>query len=126
MPRKNKIIIRTGSAAPTASDFVAGEPAWDSSNSKLYIRNAAGSMVEITGSGGGGGTVYVVEYATTASFPATGAAATLYLATDSRRLYSWTGSVYAEVGAVSAYDSRWDLFLPPAPTGVTGTSGIMF
>lgn len=119
MPRKNKIIIRTGSAAPTASDFVAGEPAWDSSNSKLYIRNAAGSMVEITGSGGG--TAYVIEYATTASFPSTGASATLYLATDTRRLYSWTGSTYAEVGAVSVYDSRFDLFLPGAPTGVSGT-----
>lgn len=70
-----------------------------------------------------GGTAYVIEYATTASFPGTGAAATLYLATDSRRLFSWTGSVYAEVGAVSAYDSRWDLFLPGAPTSVAGTAG---
>lgn len=122
MPRKNKIIIRSGSGTPSASDFVAGEPGWDSANGILYVRNAAGSMVAISG-GGGGGAVSVVEYATTASFPATGVAATLYLATDSRRLFSWTGSVYAEVGAVSAYDSRWDLFIPPAPTGVAGTAG---
>lgn len=116
MPRKNNILIRSGTTAPSAADFNVGEPAFDKSAGKLYLKNAAGAMVEI-GSGGGG----LAEYATTASFPATGAAATLYLATDSRRLYSWTGSVYAEVGAVSAYDSRWDLFLPGAPTSVSGT-----
>jgi hypothetical protein len=26
-----------------------GEPAWDRTNGKLYIKNAAGSMVEIAG-----------------------------------------------------------------------------
>lgn len=119
MPRTNKILIRSGTAAPSASDFATNEPAWDRTAKKLYIKAGDGTMVEIgAGSSSGGG---LVEYATTASFPATGAAATLYLATDSRRLYSWTGSVYAEVGAVSAYDSRWDLFLPGAPTSVSGT-----
>jgi hypothetical protein len=50
MPRKNKIIIRTGSAVPTAADFVTGEPAFDSSAGTLYIKNAAGTMAQI-GSG---------------------------------------------------------------------------
>ena len=53
MPRKNKIIIRTGTGAPSASDFVTGEPAFDSSAGSLYIKNAAGTMAQITGGGGG-------------------------------------------------------------------------
>jgi hypothetical protein len=121
MPRTNKILIRSGTVAPTASDFAIGEPGFDKSAGKLYVKNAAGTMVEI--GSGSGGTTQIYEYATTASFPATGSTATLYLATDSRRIYSWTGSVYAEIGAVSAYDSRWDLFIPAAPTSVTGTLG---
>jgi len=122
MPRTNKIIIRSGTAAPTASDFVTGEPAWDKTNGKFYVKNTAGTMVEI---GAGGGATSVYEYATTASFPATGAAATLYIATDYGRVYRYVDSTtkYVEVGAVSSYDSRWDLFLPPAPTNVAGVSG---
>jgi len=53
MPRKNKIIIRNGTGAPSASDFVTGEPAFDSSAGSLYIKNAAGTMAQITGGGGG-------------------------------------------------------------------------
>jgi hypothetical protein len=100
MPRKNKIIIRTGSGAPSASDFVAGEPGWDSTNGKLYIRNAAGSMVDVTGSGGaGGGTTDVYEYASESLFPATGAANTIYIDKDASRAYRWTNSVYVEIGS---------------------------
>lgn len=51
MPRKNKILLRTGSTTPSASDFATSEPAWDSSAGKLFIKNAAGTMVQI-GSGG--------------------------------------------------------------------------
>lgn len=53
MPRKNKIIIRTGTGAPSASDFATGEPAFDSSAGTFYIKNAAGAMAQITGGGGG-------------------------------------------------------------------------
>jgi hypothetical protein len=52
MPRINKIVLRNGTAAPSAGDFDVAEPAWDRTNGKLYIKNAAGSMVEIGGSGG--------------------------------------------------------------------------
>ena len=52
MPRTNKILIRSGTVAPTASDFAVGEPAFDKSAGKLYIKNAAGTMVEL-GTGGG-------------------------------------------------------------------------
>lgn len=47
MARQQLIKIRKGSAAPTAGDFVEAEPAWDSTNSRLYVKNAAGSMVKI-------------------------------------------------------------------------------
>ena len=49
MPRQNKIIIRQGTTTPSAGDFDVAEPAWDKSAGKLYIKNAAGSMVEIGG-----------------------------------------------------------------------------
>jgi len=100
MPRKNKIIIRTGTGAPSASDFVTGEPAFDSSAGSLYIKNAAGTMAQITG-GGSSGSVDVYAYATPASFPATGSSAVIYIATDSGRMYGWTGSTYAELGPIS-------------------------
>jgi hypothetical protein len=53
MPRVNKILIRSGTVAPTATDFAVGEPAFDKSTGKLYIKNEAGAMVEL----GTGGTV---------------------------------------------------------------------
>ena len=53
MPRQNKILIRQGTTAPSAGDFDVAEPAWDKTAGKLYIKNAAGSMVEIGGGGAG-------------------------------------------------------------------------
>jgi hypothetical protein len=38
------------------------------------------------------------SYTTTSSFPASGVSNTYYLASDSSRLYQWTGSYYAEIG----------------------------
>lgn len=116
MPRKNKIVIRTGSVAPTASDFVAGEPAWDSSNSKFYVKNAAGTMVEI-GAGAGGATE-VYEYATASLFPATGSSAVLYIETDTGRVFRWAGSTnkYVEIGTLSANT-------PAASLQAVGNSG---
>jgi hypothetical protein len=56
MPRNAKIVIRNGTTTPNAVDFDTAEPAFDRSAGKLYIKNAAGAMVEIgTGGGGGGG-----------------------------------------------------------------------
>jgi hypothetical protein len=51
MARVAKILIRNGTTAPSAGDFDVAEPAWDKTNSKLYIKNAAGTMVEIAGGG---------------------------------------------------------------------------
>ena len=121
MPRTNKILLRSGTVAPTASDFAIGEPAFDKSAGRLYVKNAAGSMVEI-GAGGSSATE-IYEVATTASLPSPGTAGRLYITTDTARVYRWdtSNSVWVEVGAVSAYDSRWDSFLPGAPTSVSGS-----
>jgi hypothetical protein len=61
MPRQQLIKIRKGSGAPTAADFYEAEPAWDSTNKKLYVKAADGTMVEINTSGGGGGSSVTVD-----------------------------------------------------------------
>lgn len=45
----NTIRLRRGSGVPTPGSFVEAEPAWDSTNGVLYIKNAAGQMVQMTG-----------------------------------------------------------------------------
>jgi hypothetical protein len=85
-----------------------------------------------TPSAGGGGSANIVEAATAAGFPATGASQTLYHATDVRRIYFWdaAGGVYVEAGP-SGGGSGGDgtdaalraLFVPAAPTSVTVTGG---
>lgn len=64
MPRTNRILIRSGTTTPSASDFATNEPAFDRTAGILYIKNAAGSMVAI-GPGGGGGGSYTLPAATT-------------------------------------------------------------
>jgi hypothetical protein len=49
-----------------------------------------------------GAVVVIASYATADLFPATGNAATLYVETDTGRVFQWTGSVYAETGIDSA------------------------
>jgi len=89
MARDNLITLRTGSGSPSAAAFAVGEPAWDSTSGKLYVKNAAGTMVEV------GSDVYEAE--TPASFPATGRAGVVYIATNTARVYRWYG-VYVEIG----------------------------
>jgi hypothetical protein len=66
VPRLAKILIRQGTTTPAAGDFDVAEPAWDKSAGKLYIKNAAGSMVEI-GTGGGGGSLNELDGGSAAS-----------------------------------------------------------
>jgi hypothetical protein len=70
----------------------------------------------------------VNEFETTSNFPASGASAVTYIATDTGRTYRFTGSVYVEIGSTPTTASEGDpllraLFVPPAPTGVTASSG---
>jgi titin len=94
----------------------------------LYAKNpATGNIISITlgGSGGGGGSANIVEATTAAGFPATGADATLYIATDASRVYRWAGSVYVEIGTSGGGTDTVlrALFVPGAPTSVTASAG---
>lgn len=53
MPRQTNIIIRNGTTVPSGVDFNVGEPAWDKTAKKLYIKAGDNTMAEI-GAGGGG------------------------------------------------------------------------
>lgn len=66
----NTIRLRRGSGAPTAGSFQVGEPAWDATNGRLYVKDNAGTMVQI-GAGGGGSGSYTVS-STAPSSPANG------------------------------------------------------
>lgn len=123
MPRKNKILLRTGSTTPSAADFVTSEPAWDSSAGKLYVKNAAGSMVEIGAGGSGGSAELVFSYATTANLPATGDDSLLYFVTDSGRMFRWVDSTtkYVEVGSLGGGGLFWTAV--PATRTSSGAAG---
>jgi hypothetical protein len=92
MPRINKILIRSGTIPPTASDFVVGEPAFDKNAGRLYLKSAAGVMVDAAGPPS------LVTYATASALPATGTEGVLYLVADEGGFYYWTSSAYAEAG----------------------------
>jgi hypothetical protein len=51
----------------------------------------------------------IASFATTASFPATGSSGTLYLATDTSKLYRWESTIYVEVGAIATSVSGGDI-----------------
>jgi len=40
----------------------------------------------------------ILSYLTVANFPSVGSSSSYYIATDSSRIYQWTGSYYAEIG----------------------------
>jgi len=86
------------------------------------IQGATGAQGQAGPTGAGATEIY--EYATIASFPATGSAAQLVVATDSGRVYRWAGASWVEVGPGGSADSALRLLLvPAAPTSVTATSG---
>lgn len=89
------LIAYSNTAGNTPSSLGNGDLGINQADGKLYYRTSSGTVAQL--SAGGSSSASVAEYASTASFPAAGTAAVLYIATDSRRLYSWTGSAYAEV-----------------------------
>lgn len=96
----NTIRLRRGTGAPAAGSFQVGEPGWDQTNGVLYVKNAAGTMVPIGGSGGG---AYTVS-ATAPSSPANG---DRWLDTNSGIEYSYVND---------GNSSQW------VETGTPGTS----
>lgn len=93
-------ILRSTTAGNVPSSLVSGQIAVNESDGRLYYRSGAGAVAKFGG---------VEPYASTASLPAVGSAATLYLVTSSGRLYRWAdGSVYAEVGAIGGISDSVD------------------
>jgi hypothetical protein len=81
------------------TELEANELAINWVDAKAYSKSpSTGQIVSITLGGGGGGAASIVEAATAAGFPSTGASGTLYVATDASRVYRWSGSVYVELG----------------------------
>jgi hypothetical protein len=93
-------ILRSTTAGNVPSSLVSGQIAVNESDGRLYYRSGAGAVAKF-GS--------VEPYASTASLPAAGSSATLYLITSSGRLYRWAdGTVYAEVGAIGGISDSVD------------------
>jgi hypothetical protein len=92
---------------------------FDSSVSGLLpVTNiTAGNNINISSSSGNFtiNSIPLISYTNTASFPASGSTNSYYLATDSSRIYQWTGSQYVETGpgstTVSANDPTAGLTL---------------
>jgi hypothetical protein len=113
--------------------LASGEPGYDLTNSILKIGDGVSNWVALSGigstsvGGGGSSSTSVIEYGAVSNFPASGVASTIYISTDNGRIYRWASTVYQELGPISyapiGSDSRWDLFLPPAPTGLSVTAG---
>lgn len=81
-------------------DLDRNEIAINWADGKIFTRDDNDQLVTLTlGGGGGGGSANIVEAATVSAFPATGAAGTLYIATDASRVFRWDASgVYVELG----------------------------
>jgi hypothetical protein len=75
------------------------------SDGRIFYRNSAGAVSAFSS---------IASYAASASFPATGLATVLFLATDSSKIYQWNGGAYVEVGVASGY------ILPSATTSSLG------
>jgi hypothetical protein len=101
-----------------------GELAVNQQDGRLFYRNAAGSVATFVSAT----PVSIVEYATTASFPSTGVAATLYLAIDSGKAYHWINSaVYVEFGPFGSPGAQGATGAAGSPgaTGATGSAGVV-
>ena len=87
--------------------------------------STASSSITIS-AGGGGGSANIVEAATAAGFPGTGASGTLYLATDASRAYRWSGSVYVEIGPSGGGSSSIIIEATEAAFPATGAAGTLY
>jgi hypothetical protein len=88
----------TSGVTPTASELGPHEFAVNWADGIVFVKGQSGTIQSIT-LGGSGGSANIVEAATTAGFPATGASQTLYISRDASRVYRWDSSgVYIEIG----------------------------
>ena len=99
----NKVKVKRTYAAgvvPTAAELGPHEFAVNWTDGIVYVKGPDGTIQSVTlGGSGGGGSANIVEAATAAGFPATGASSTLYISRDSSRVYRYDSSgVYIEIG----------------------------
>jgi hypothetical protein len=98
-------------SVPAALDD--GELAINQASGTLYYHTSAGGV----GSIASGSSATIEEYDTTASFPATGRARSLYVATDTGKTYHWINdALYVEIGPAGSPGQQ-------GPTGATGPTG---
>lgn len=79
----------SNTAGNTPASLGNGQIAVNQADGRLFYRSAAGAVTTFSS---------IASFATTASFPAVGSAAVLYLASDTSRLHQFVGGVYVEVG----------------------------
>jgi hypothetical protein len=97
------LLLRSTTAGNKPSSLASGQIAINERDAIIYYRAAETGAVTALPTGSS-----LASYATTASFPATGATGTLYL-TDASKLYRWESTVYVEVGTVAPVVSASDI-----------------
>lgn len=99
-------------AGNVPSSLGNGQIGINQADGRLYYRASPSGTVTAFSS--------IASYATAGSFPATGSASVLYLASDSSRLYQWNG-VYVELGVSGGSGSSGSSYtLPNATTSTLG------
>jgi len=93
----------TASSVPLTSDLDTHELAINWVDGKAFTKDASGNIVSVTLGGGS----YTLPTASSSTLGGVRVGSGLSISS----------------GVLSASDSRWDLFLPPAPTSVTATAG---
>jgi hypothetical protein len=89
--------IKRSNVAGSTPSVSYGELAYNAADNRLFAGNAA-NVATVVGSGGGGGGASIVQAATKAEFPA-GVVGTIYIATDSSRVYRFDASgFFVEIG----------------------------
>jgi hypothetical protein len=81
--------LYSNTAGNTPSSLGNGVIAVNQGDGRLFFRNSAGAVATFSS---------IASFATTSSFPATGLANVIYLASDSSRAYQFVGGLYVEVG----------------------------
>ena len=99
------IQIKKGLAAALSATnpiVASGEPIFETDTLKLKIGDGLTAYNSL------GFVSPIKSYTTTSNFPGSGITNTYYLASDSSRLYQWTGSQYVEIGSPTTTLSATD------------------
>jgi hypothetical protein len=112
-------ILYSTSSGNTPPSLVNGQIAVNQADKTLFIRDGSGNVTAYK---------HVIEYATVASFPATGAAGVIYVASDVGRQYRWASTAYQELGASSSGGSSGGSAEYTTTSGfpATGASSIVY